>query len=103
MHQYAGLFSRRLGVGFCGADDARTRALKSTADQLRTGTEEGSDQINQPEPSTCDDASRGGGIRTHDLFVPNEPSSAFGGVDDVGPTNNAWSWALVALPEFEGC
>ena len=32
----------------------------------------GPDWNRQPGPLTCDDASRGGGIRTHDLFVPNE-------------------------------
>ena len=53
-------------------DEARTASLKSAADQLRTESKEGPDQIDQSEPSTCDDASRGGGIRTHDLFVPNE-------------------------------
>jgi hypothetical protein len=39
---------------------------------VTTETEQGSDQIHQPEPSTCYDTSRGGGIRTHGLFVPNE-------------------------------
>jgi len=38
------------------------RALKSTADRLRTGTEEGPDQNDQSEPLTCDDERRGGGI-----------------------------------------
>jgi hypothetical protein len=41
------------------------------------GTEQGSDHIDQSEPFPRDDASRGGGIRTHDLFVPNHDTSAF--------------------------
>jgi len=28
--------------------------------------------------------SRGGGIRTHDLFVPNDPTSGFGDDDGAG-------------------
>ena len=35
-------------------------------------TEQGPNRNDQSGPATCDDASRGGGIRTHDLFVPNE-------------------------------
>jgi hypothetical protein len=38
----------------------------------RTATEKGPDQSYWSGPVICDDASRGGGIRTHDLFVPNE-------------------------------
>ena len=69
---YADLFPDDLELVSAALDDARTRSLKSAADQLRTGTQEGPDQIDQSGPLTCDDASRGGGIRTHDLFVPNE-------------------------------
>jgi hypothetical protein len=32
----------------------------------------------------CDDANRGGGIRTHDLFVPNDTSSGLGDEDGAG-------------------
>jgi hypothetical protein len=37
----------------------------------RTATAKGPDRNCQSGP-ICNDASRGGGIRTHDLFVPNE-------------------------------
>ena len=47
---------------------AQERRLNSTL----TDTEKGPDQEDSSGPLTCDDASRGGGIRTHDLFVPNE-------------------------------
>jgi hypothetical protein len=53
-------------------DKVREAALASTADQLRTEAEKGPDQSYRSGPVNCDDASRGGGIRTHDLFVPNE-------------------------------
>jgi hypothetical protein len=53
-------------------DRARQAALGSIADQLRTATEKDPDQNGWSGPVICDDASRGGGIRTHDLFVPNE-------------------------------
>jgi integrase len=69
---YADLFPDDLEQVSVALDAARAKSLKSAADQLRTETEQGPDQIDQPEPSTCIDASRGGGIRTHDLFVPNE-------------------------------
>jgi integrase len=69
---YADLFPDDLEQVSAALDEARAASLKSTADQLRTETEEDSDPITGSEPLTCDDASRGGGIRTHDLFVPNE-------------------------------
>lgn len=49
-----------------------TKSLESAADQLRTGTKKGPDLDNQAGPLTATNVSRGGGIRTHDLFVPNE-------------------------------
>jgi hypothetical protein len=42
------------------------------AGQLRTDTEKDPDQNLWSGPVICNYASRGGGIRTHDLFVPNE-------------------------------
>jgi integrase len=69
---YADLFPDDLEQVSVALDVARTKSLKSAADQLRTATEEGPELDNQSGPLTCDDASRGGGIRTHDLFVPNE-------------------------------
>ncbi len=69
---YADLFPDDLEQVSVALDVARTKSLKSAADQLRTATEEGPELDNQSGPLTCDDASRGGGIRTHDLFVPND-------------------------------
>jgi integrase len=69
---YADLFPDDLEQVSTALDEARVKALKSAADQLRTETEEDPDPNNGSESSTSDDASRGGGIRTHDLFVPNE-------------------------------
>jgi hypothetical protein len=51
---------------------ARQTALNRTADYLRTAKEKAPDQKCWSGPVICNDASRGGGIRTHDLFVPNE-------------------------------
>ena len=52
----------------------RRAALPPADRPNRPGTEaeKGPDRNNQSGPVICDDASRGGGIRTHDLFVPNE-------------------------------
>ncbi len=69
---YADLFPDDLELVSAAWTTLGRESLKSAADQLRTGTQEGPDQNDQSEPLTCDDASRGGGIRTHDLFVPNE-------------------------------
>ena len=69
---YADLFPDDLELVSAALDDARTKSLEPAADQLRTGTREGPALANQSGPSTCDHTSRGGGIRTHDLFVPNE-------------------------------
>ncbi|MBB2770499.1 UNVERIFIED_ORG: hypothetical protein GGE11_001394 [Mycolicibacterium obuense] len=33
--------------------------------------------IGEPNQGLCDHTSRGGGIRTHDLFVPNHDTSEF--------------------------
>jgi integrase len=77
---YADLFPDDLELVSAALDEARTKSLRSTADQLRTGTEEGPDLDDRSEPFTCNDASRGGGIRTHDLFVPNETTWRFCGV-----------------------
>jgi integrase len=72
MDTYADLFPDDLELVSSALDKARQAALESTADQLRTATEKGPDQNGWSGPVICDDASRGGGIRTHDLFVPNE-------------------------------
>jgi hypothetical protein len=69
---YADLFPDDLELVSTALDKGRLGALEAAADHLRTGTVESSDENRWPEPLTCDDASRGGGIRTHDLFVPNE-------------------------------
>ena len=69
---YADLFPDDLEQVSAALDEARAASLKSAADQLRTETEEDSDPNTESEPLTSDDACRGGGIRTHDLFVPNE-------------------------------
>ncbi len=69
---YADLFPDDLELVSAALDDARTKSLEPAADQLRTGTKEGPELDNQSGPSTCEHTSRGGGIRTHDLFVPNE-------------------------------
>jgi site-specific recombinase XerC len=73
---YADLFPYDLELVAAALDEARRDALEqardSAADQLRTGKREGPDRNDQSGPATCDEASRGGGIRTHDLFVPNE-------------------------------
>ncbi len=71
---YADLFPDDLQLVSQALDEARTRSLNSAADQLRTETEKDSDQIDQSEPSNCNNSSRGGGIRTHGLFVPNADS-----------------------------
>ena len=42
---YADLFPDDLELVSAALDDARTRSLKSAADQLRTGTQEGPDQM----------------------------------------------------------
>ena len=72
MDTYADLFPDDLELVSSALDKARQAALGSTADQLRTATEKDPDQNGWSGPVICDDASRGGGIRTHDLFVPNE-------------------------------
>jgi integrase len=72
MDTYADLFPDDLELVSTALDNARQIALNRTADQLRTETEKGPDQNRQSGPLTCVNASRGGGIRTHDLFVPNE-------------------------------
>ena len=41
-------------------------------DSLRTERNKGPNQDSRSGPLNCDNTSRGGGIRTHDLFVPNE-------------------------------
>jgi integrase len=69
---YADLFPDDLEQVSVALDVARTKSLKSAADQLRTATKESPELDDQSGPLTCIDASRGGGIRTHDLFVPNE-------------------------------
>jgi superfamily II DNA or RNA helicase len=69
---YADLFPDDLEMVSAALDHARSVALKSAADQLRTETEKDPELDNQSGPLTCIDTSRGGGIRTHDLFVPNE-------------------------------
>ena len=69
---YADLFPDDLEQVSAALDAARSKSLKAAADQLRTEKEEGPEPDNQAEPLTCDAMSRGGGIRTHDLFVPNE-------------------------------
>ena len=74
---YADLFPDDLELVSAALDDARTKSLEPAADQLRTGTREGPALANQSGPSTCDHTSRGGGIRTHDLFVPNHDTGAF--------------------------
>jgi hypothetical protein len=40
--------------------------------------------MNQIRAFYCTNASRGGGIRTHDLFVPNHATWGFDGVGFVG-------------------
>jgi hypothetical protein len=72
MDTYADLFPDDLELVSAALDKARQAALKRTADQLRTETDKDPDQKCWSGPVICDDASRGGGIRTHDLFVPNE-------------------------------
>ena len=69
---YADLFPDDLELVSAALDTARHASLGSPADALRTGEAESPDRSNQSGPVICDDASRGGGIRTHDLFVPNE-------------------------------
>ena len=75
---YADLFPDDLEMVSAALDEARRGALEcardSAADQLWTGTEQDPDHDFRSGPATCDDASRGGGIRTHDLFVPNADS-----------------------------
>jgi integrase len=72
MDTYADLFPDDLELVSAALDKARLAALELTADQLRTGAEQGPDQDSWSGPLNWSDASRGGGIRTHDLFVPNE-------------------------------
>ena len=72
MDTYADLFPDDLELVAAALDTARKAAMDLAADQLRTETEKGPDRIDQSGPVICVDASRGGGIRTHDLFVPNE-------------------------------
>ena len=76
MDTYADLFPDDLELVSAALDKARQAALKAalkgTADRLRTVNEKVPDQKGWSGPVICDDASRGGGIRTHDLFVPNE-------------------------------
>jgi integrase len=72
MDTYADLFPDDLELVSTALDKARQAALNRAADQLRTETEKVPDQNCWSGPVICDDASRGGGIRTHDLFVPNE-------------------------------
>ena len=72
MDTYADLFPDDLELVSAALDKARQAALDRTADQLRTETEKGPDQNHQSGPLTSNDPGRGGGIRTHDLFVPNE-------------------------------
>ena len=69
---YADLFPDDLEQVSAALDEARGQAMKSIADQLRTGVEPGSDLNDELGPADCDNTCRGGGIRTHDLFVPNE-------------------------------
>ena len=72
MDTYADLFPDDLELVSTALDKAQQAALNRTADRLRTDTEKVPDQNGWSGPVICDDASRGGGIRTHDLFVPNE-------------------------------
>jgi integrase len=69
---YADLFPDDLELVSAVLDQARQAALAATADQLRTRTGKAPDQNDQSGAPTCDYAGRGGGIRTHGLFVPNE-------------------------------
>jgi hypothetical protein len=69
---YADLFPDDLEVVSAALETARQASLGSPADALRTGEAQSPDRNDQSGPVTCDAASRGGGIRTHDLFVPNE-------------------------------
>ena len=59
---YADLFPDDLELVSAALDEARSRSLKSAADQLRTGTKEGPSPETGLGPSTCDHTSRGGGI-----------------------------------------
>jgi hypothetical protein len=72
MDTYADLFPDDLELVSAALEKARQAALERTADQLRTGMEKGPDANRQSGPLTCNNAGRGGGIRTHDLFVPND-------------------------------
>ncbi len=69
---YADLFPDDLEHVSAALDAARSKSLESAADQLRTEQQEGPEPESGSGPSTCEHTSRGGGIRTHDLFVPNE-------------------------------
>jgi integrase len=69
---YADLFPDDLELVSAALDTARQASLGSPADALRTGEAQSPDRNDQSGPVICDYASRGGGIRTHDLFVPNE-------------------------------
>jgi hypothetical protein len=84
MDTYADLFPDDLELVSAVLDKARQAALNRTAARLRTEAEKGLDQNRQSGPSTCANASRGGGIRTHDLFVPNDTTSGFGDEDGAG-------------------
>src|SRR4029079_17946400 len=53
MDTYADLFPDDLELVSAALDKGRQAALKRAADQLRTGTEKGSDQTNQSGPLTC--------------------------------------------------
>ena len=72
MDTSADLFPDDLELVSAALNKAREAALGCSADQLRTEADKGPDQNCWSGPVICDDASRGGGIRTHDLFVPNE-------------------------------
>ena len=54
-----------------GSTIVRHGWVKNT-DDLRTEKEKGPDPISRTGSLTCYFNRRGGGIRTHDLFVPNE-------------------------------
>jgi len=69
---YADLFPDDLELVSAALDRARQVALAATADQLRTGEPSRPSNPIDGKAPICDNISRGGGIRTHGLFVPNE-------------------------------
>jgi hypothetical protein len=80
---YADLFPDDQELVSSALDRRRQAALEFTADHLRTATRKVTTKTTGQTLSPAMTRVGGGGIRTHDLFVPNDTTSGFGDDDGV--------------------